>query len=440
MQKLIVKEFGPIVDVELKINDFIIFIGPQASGKSTISKLLYFFKALRAEYYSHIFKITLRGGLPISENIDGIDINLFKEKINSLLLQMFPVAYFSSDFDLEFYYAEGIVLTIRKGESINRNDIIFSTGFVNRHDSLASELTEIIREANTTTGDVKNPADRQFKNLQYRKARDIITQRTNELFHDIRYLTFIPAGRSLYSIIRNDSLISESENVDMLIRRFTDELSELRTLFVDYTTKSFIEHIESQNLHLNLAEDLLHNVLNASYSARNGFDQIDLHNKTAIPIEFASSGQQEALWILLVLFERIYYSTESLLFIEEPEAHLYPEAQKQIAELIALFINNALLNPNGVVITTHSPYFLSAVNNLLYAHNIGRENTDKVNAIVDSRLWIDYSRISAYFVQDGLIRNIMDDELRQIKSEEIDSASRIINNQYQLLSKIEFGT
>ncbi|MFK7948849.1 MAG: AAA family ATPase, partial [Saprospiraceae bacterium] len=34
MQKLIIKNFGPIKDVKLEIKDFMVFIGPQASGKS----------------------------------------------------------------------------------------------------------------------------------------------------------------------------------------------------------------------------------------------------------------------------------------------------------------------------------------------------------------------------------------------------------------------
>ena len=40
-QKIIIKNFGPIEDVEMEIDDFTIFIGPQTSGKSTIANLLH---------------------------------------------------------------------------------------------------------------------------------------------------------------------------------------------------------------------------------------------------------------------------------------------------------------------------------------------------------------------------------------------------------------
>ena len=40
MEKIIVKDFGPIKDLDIEIKRFTVFIGTQGSGKSTISKLL----------------------------------------------------------------------------------------------------------------------------------------------------------------------------------------------------------------------------------------------------------------------------------------------------------------------------------------------------------------------------------------------------------------
>ena len=42
MQRIEVKNFGPLKDVSLDIKDYMIFIGPQASGKSTLAKLVWF--------------------------------------------------------------------------------------------------------------------------------------------------------------------------------------------------------------------------------------------------------------------------------------------------------------------------------------------------------------------------------------------------------------
>jgi len=42
--KIIIKNFGPLKQVELDLKEVIVLIGPQASGKSTIAKLIHFFK------------------------------------------------------------------------------------------------------------------------------------------------------------------------------------------------------------------------------------------------------------------------------------------------------------------------------------------------------------------------------------------------------------
>ena len=46
MQRIEVKNFGPLKDITLDIKDYMVFIGPQASGKSTLAKLIYFFLKL----------------------------------------------------------------------------------------------------------------------------------------------------------------------------------------------------------------------------------------------------------------------------------------------------------------------------------------------------------------------------------------------------------
>ena len=44
MQKIIINHLDPIKHCELNINDFIICTGPQAAGKSTLAKSVFFFK------------------------------------------------------------------------------------------------------------------------------------------------------------------------------------------------------------------------------------------------------------------------------------------------------------------------------------------------------------------------------------------------------------
>ncbi|WP_241210766.1 AAA family ATPase [Brachyspira hampsonii] len=90
-----------------------------------------------------------------------------------------------------------------------------------------------------------------------------------------------------------------------------------------------------------------------------------------IPVDKISSGQQEILWLLNVLLGIIWLNKKNIfVIIEEPEAHLYPNMQKEIIDFIVNFMN---ITNSNILITTHSPYILTSANNLLYAGKL-KEN------------------------------------------------------------------
>ena len=47
MERIVIDKLGPVKHCDLKINDFMVFTGPQASGKSTIAKSIFFFKDIK---------------------------------------------------------------------------------------------------------------------------------------------------------------------------------------------------------------------------------------------------------------------------------------------------------------------------------------------------------------------------------------------------------
>lgn len=47
MQKIIINNFGAIKYAEIEVKKILVLIGEQASGKSTIAKLIYFFKTIQ---------------------------------------------------------------------------------------------------------------------------------------------------------------------------------------------------------------------------------------------------------------------------------------------------------------------------------------------------------------------------------------------------------
>ena len=83
--KLIVKNFGPLKDIEIEVRDMVTFIGAQASGKSTIAKLLSIFE----DYH---FRAT--NGMFESE--------LSTYKINSYLTSKTYISYVNAEYSFEY--------------------------------------------------------------------------------------------------------------------------------------------------------------------------------------------------------------------------------------------------------------------------------------------------------------------------------------------------
>ena len=63
----------------------------------------------------------------------------------------------------------------------------------------------------------------------------------------------------------------------------------------------------------------------------------------------------------LMLFLKYLVTEEDLVILEEPESHLHPGAQRQMARGIARLVNAGI----RVIVTTHSDMFVAQINNLL---------------------------------------------------------------------------
>ena len=90
-----------------------------------------------------------------------------------------------------------------------------------------------------------------------------------------------------------------------------------------------------------------------------------------------------------------------------------------------------------LILTTHSPYTLTVINNLIYAAKVGAKHPDQVNSIIQKELWLPLKNVSAYMLQNGEASDIMDADLGEIKAELIDNISNVVNNQYDQLLQLD---
>ncbi len=420
MQTITIKNFGPIVEViDLPINDFMVFIGPQASGKSTIAKAIYFFKWLREDIFKQIAS---------DKSLEySLKINYCIRIIKKAFFTYFT-GYDLQDGKLEYKFSSKFWIIIQ----INKNQIA--------EIELSNELEGAIQDIRRKLIDFKNKSEliekqRGESSINYSILRQDIGSQVDEILNNIFGKTqsnsYTPASRSFLSYIRPN-------NNDLDIPSFTylETVSNAKVRF----SRGIEHYLDLAGWYppamISLAKKLIGNVLGGDYryDSADNTEKIVLKRGQKINLKLASSGQQEAIWIMLLTLEKLVSKSVGFSAVEEPEAHLYPEAQRDIVQLIALLANQ---NSNQVLITTHSPYILSAINNLMYAYQMGQTKPTETGSLIPSSLWLKPSDVSAYFVNNGTIKSIIDDELKLIKVESIDSASAIINEEYDKLFELE---
>lgn len=430
MQKIILKNFGPVVNVEMEVNDFLIFIGQQASGKSTISKSIYFFKSLRTDFLKYLFEAVEKN------NFDHNLTNIGK-RIRAKFLDFWGTTIHLKDIHLEYYFGNEKSITINlKGKYINP---IFSAQFKKELRNIIKEvernLSQVFKTDNKFLSASELLSIEQQKKTYYKKIEEM----TNKLFEDDRDLLFIPAGRSLLTVLSEQLQYVQQNMLDYIMRAFIHRINATKPLFF----KSLDELInDKENLteetikygFVKAAKKTIEKILKGRYINDSEGEKLFIDKTKYVKINHSSSGQQEVIWILNMIFINMLNNNKLFVVFEEPEAHLYPEAQKEIVDLIALMSNSI---KSQVIITTHSPYILSSINNLIYAKTLSKNAKTTVNKIINEKFQISPNQLSVFMVDNGKIENIIDNETHLIKTEAIDSASLIINETFNNLFEFE---
>ncbi|MCA6558817.1 MAG: AAA family ATPase, partial [Pseudanabaena sp. M114S2SP2A07QC] len=194
----------------------------------------------------------------------------------------------------------------------------------------------------------------------------------------------------------------------------------------------------------NLVKDKTFEILKGEYTNDNSEEKIVLNTQESINLRNASSGQQEVIRILQDVFLVIFKQLKVLRILEEPEAHLFPVAQKKLIELLALMVNQN--DENQLIITTHSPYILSVFNNLLFAQRVVDKNPSaeaEVEKLMPKQFWLDPNEFTAYSLGNSSIEeepeyceSIFNSQTGAIKQNYLDAVSEMLGGDFNALYSI----
>ncbi|MFM8003917.1 MAG: AAA family ATPase, partial [Dolichospermum sp.] len=202
MEKLTVKNFLNIKDIEFNLSKINIIIGQQASGKSVIAKLVYFFKDFFIKYRSSIQNKQKKA------EFDRSIITTFKI--------IFPeYSWKNQEFQILYEFdSYSIALNNQKSDDKkSKLSLIYSEHLVKVRRKILSDYNK-----KTTEYAENNPE----KIEEYYNT--IFTEyilRDNH-FNSLELVTFIPAGRSFFANLQNNifSFLSENIVIDYFLKEF----------------------------------------------------------------------------------------------------------------------------------------------------------------------------------------------------------------------------
>lgn len=248
----------------------------------------------------------------------------------------------------------------------------------------------------------------------------------------------MPKGIPFSDRIDLDGEIDISQT-DLITQEFVQYIRSMRSSFgsrLEEIVQNYLKTVKGQirNQDVELACQLIHDILRGDYVYDKDGEKLFYDDEHWVKLMFGSSGQQEIVWALNIIFLAILKNEKTFLVFEEPESHLFPDSQEKIAQLAALLIYSS---NSQVIITTHSPYMLTAFNLLIYSGE-REKKTGAETSVIRKEFRIAPGSVGAYFIsaEEGCLKNIVGEKRGLIDALQIDGISESINER---MDKILYG-
>ena len=381
MKRLVIKNVGPIRQVDIKLSRFNFFIGPQSSGKSTVAKILSSCMWLEKEVLTTLNDKVIADGAAFVRLVEGF------HKIEGYFGDGSFVQY-DTDFISILYNNKDIKITRKENEDYHREKICYIPserniaalpelqGFEFGHTNLRSFLfdwfnaREFFVAGNKT--DVLNLGMKYFYDSEQPRQKDRIEQ-VNGRTYQIALSSASSGLQSLTPLL-------------VMLQYYTDEY------FRSYNEKkSFATDTKFKN-----AVESLLNEFNKN-KEKNNFkyeEQPNLAHEVGIK-NFIEYLQTQLLSTkILSTFSRLMVPHKTSFIIEEPEQNLYPSTQMDLLDLVVELCNGE--KKHHCTITTHSPYILNQLNLLVKRFDVGVKGLAALN----------WDELSVWAVEDGEVRDL----------------------------------
>jgi hypothetical protein len=411
MRKLTVKNFAVIKEAELEFGRITVLIGPQSSGKSLLCKLAFFFGQVVPE---------IENGMLTRRKSFGE----FRKEIEEQFTERFPMdAWRGQAFRITYESDQfGVIL-----EHIDDNHLFtveFGSEFSQRYNDFIGP----------------NPEEYRFNAID----RSWTDKRVDSGPLRVEHSIYIPTGRTFFSTTNKGFASFAGKNLDWITQRFSTEMdNSYQALVESYASDRYLPSAFGK-------ESI--NILGGWIRLSNGIPRFELaSNGRLLPFELLSSGTLELLPLLNPLSSSVSRAKYpdipiidgpryGIIYVEEPESGVFPKTQNDLVRLFAWIANETTIN-KWLAITTHSPYILSAFNNLIEAGQVVRAKPglkDAVAKLIPEQYWIKQGDFKAYAIEDGVLKSIVAKDTGLVSANYLDQVSETIGVEFDELLRLGY--
>lgn len=322
--EIAVENFGPIAEANIDLRPLTVFVGPSNTGKTYFATLVYTLHDIFQEF-AHLAKQKHPHGF----NVPEAEL----ETTEAAFKRSFDVASVS--------------------------DLIRLPGSVYGHLEISLKVSEAHRENAPFSFRVQGS---ERIGLGRNPLAELMLYSGQQI--DSKQCYYLPAARS--GILQSHRIIASSL-MERAVRSNSSEMPTLSSVVVDFMKQLplYEESKESNDEILAIADALESELLAGKIIAKpllSGYPEFFYQPQgTAEEIRLNQTSSMVSELAPLVLFLRSLVRPGDTLIIEEPEAHLHPGAQADMAVILARLVRAGV----RVIVTTHSDWLLQEIGNLV---------------------------------------------------------------------------
>ena len=397
-ERLIVKSFGPVKDLDIIFKKVTLFIGDQGTGKSCVAKLFSMFKWMEKVLSQKKYKLSY------FEQYNRFKTKLCEyHRIESFIYENSYIKFEGNLYD--FLYENGNFSVTEKNRDIKGISKVMYVPAERSIVSVAENKSKLLKEL---------PDSSETFSDEFVNAKKFFQSGYNLPFEGLRFeydslndTGWIHGANYKVRLINASSGIQSSLPMCIVSEYLSSKISDKEEIKLSKEEKDKLEKRVAEIMQNEEFSDSIKDMMIRQLSDANRYNQL-------------------------------------INIVEEPELNLFPRSQMEV--LKSLIYNNASSDENMLVFTTHSPYSLAIINTMImgakaYA-NANEELRNQIESILPVKYQINDDNIAVYRLSSSdaiYCQSVINPNTGLVSKNELDSASddimRVFNSLYQCYAK-----